>query len=153
NAALATYLLDRGHPVHLVTHGVDAGFLRRRGATVHLVPRPAGSFLVGELLLERRGRAVARAVGRQHPGARVVVNGGCCHWPDVNWVHCLHQAWPCSDRGAPVWFRLKNRLAKAWARRRERAAVTAARVVVANSERTRRDLLSYLGLPPGRVHT
>ena len=28
------------------------------------------------------------------PLARVVVNGGNCAWPDINWVHAVHAAWP-----------------------------------------------------------
>jgi glycosyltransferase involved in cell wall biosynthesis len=153
NAALAAHLLDRGHPVHLVAHDVDPALSDRSGVTVHRVARPAGSFLAGELLLGRKGREVARRVAAEHPGARVVVNGGCCRWPDVNWVHSLHVAWPCRDEGAPVWFKGKNRLTKALARWRERSSLAAARVVIANSEKTRRDLIRHLGLPASRVYT
>lgn len=153
NAALAAHLLDRGHRVHLVAHDVDPTLSSRPGVTVDRVARPAGSFLAGELLLGRRGRAVARRVTAGQPGARVVVNGGCCRWPDVNWVHCLHAAWPCRDEGAPAWFKAKNRLMKAMARWRERRALAAARVVIANSEKTRRDLIRRLGVPASRVYT
>ncbi|HEV3470243.1 MAG TPA: glycosyltransferase family 4 protein [Pyrinomonadaceae bacterium] len=153
NAALAACLLARGTPVHLVAHEVAPELAADPLARVHLVARPARSFLLGERLLARRGTEVARAVTGRWPAARVVTNGGNCPWPDVNWVHAVHHAWPPADRGAPVLFRARNRLAKAVARRRERAALGAARLVVANSERTRRDLVERLGLDPARVRT
>ncbi|MBV9773221.1 MAG: glycosyltransferase family 4 protein [Gemmatimonadetes bacterium] len=153
NAALAEYLADVGVPLHLVGHEVEPELRERPGVATHLVPRPAGSFLVGERLLERTGLAVARRVTAERPGARVLVNGGNCHWPDVNWVHSVHHAWPCSDEGAPAWFRAKNRLMKNSARRRERRTIRAARVVLANSEQTRLDLVRHLGVDPERVHT
>jgi len=155
NAALAEFLLDRGTAVHLVAHrgGVSPSLASRPGVTVHQVPLPAHSFLLGGPLLDRRGRAVARAVSATHPDARVVVNGGNCAWSDVNWVHSVHEAWPCVDDDAPTWFKVKNRVTKRLARRQESRALHGARVVIANSERTRRDLLERLGLPAHRVHT
>lgn len=148
NAALAAYLLERGTPLHLVAHAVKPELAAHPRATVHLVSRPAGSYLLGELLLARRGREVARSVLAESPRGRVLSNGGNCPWPDVNWVHAVHHAWPSADEDAPAWFRAKNRLAALLARRRERAALTRARVVIANSERTRRDLVEHLGLRP-----
>jgi glycosyltransferase involved in cell wall biosynthesis len=152
NAALAEYLLRRGHPVHLVGHDMDAAFLNRPGVTAHVVARPGGSDLLGLIPLRRRGRRVAREVTARHPGARVVVNGGCCDWPDINWVHCVHHAWGLLDRGAPAWFKLKNRLTKLWARRKEHRAVRAARMVVANSAQTRDQLIRHVGIDPERAH-
>lgn len=155
NAALAAFLLDRGTSVHLVAHrgGVSPSLASRPGVTVHHVPLPVQSLLLGGPLLDRRGRAVARAVTATHPGARVVVNGGNCAWWDVNWVHSVHEVWPCVDDGAPMWFKVKNRVAKRLARRQESRALHGARVVIANSERTRSDLLEHLRLPAHRVHT
>jgi len=92
NAALAAYLLERQTPLHLVAHQVDPEFSAQPGVRVHLVPRPAGSFFLGEWFLERSGRAVARQVVREWPGARVVVNGSNCLWPDINWFHYVHRA-------------------------------------------------------------
>jgi glycosyltransferase involved in cell wall biosynthesis len=155
NAALAEFLLDRGTAVHLVAHrgGVSPALASRAGVTVHHVPLPVHSFLLGGPLLDRRGRAVARAVSAMHPDARVVVNGGNCAWSDVNWVHSVHEVWPCVDDGAPMWFKVKNRVTKRLARRQESRVLHGARVVIANSERTRRDLLEQLRLPAHRVHT
>jgi glycosyltransferase involved in cell wall biosynthesis len=152
NAALADYLLRRGHPVHLVGHDIDPDFLDRPGATVHRITRPAGRHLLGWLPLRYYGSKVAAAVRATNPGARVVVNGGVCPWPDINWVHSVHHAWPVADDGAPLWFRAKNRLFKWWARRGEWHAIRKARLVVANSAQTRRHLIRHLGIDPDRVH-
>ncbi len=121
--------------------------------TVHQVTLPAGSFLLGERLLAREGRAVAARVTAGDPRARVVVNGGNCAWPDINWVHAVHNAWRPSVDDAPLLFKARRRL-EAWSNaRRERAALMGARVIIANSERTRANLLDLLGVAPDRVHT
>lgn len=153
NAALAARLLARGHTVHMIAHAVSEELAAHARAEVLIVPRPAGSTLAGEGLLAREGRRRARALAAASGGARprVVVNGGNCLWADANWVHSVHHAWPPRDEGAPLWFRAKNRLTNALARRRERRAVRAARVVVCNSERTRRDVIAHLGVAPDRV--
>lgn len=153
NAALAAYLAEGGTPVQLVAHEVEAELRSHPLVSVRLVQRPAGSTLLGERLLDRQGRAAARELVARWPAARVVVNGGNCLWADVNWVHSVHHAWPTMDEGAPAWFRVKNRFAKSVARSRERRALASARVVVANSERTRRDLVEHLGLDSSRVRT
>lgn len=152
NFALARRLLARGHAIHLVAHEVEPSLAAHEGVTAHLTPRPAGSTLLGELLLAREGRAVAHAVTASHSHARVLTNGGNCLWPDINWVHSVHHAWPPADASAPVWFKAKNRLTHALSCRRERRAISAARLVIANSERTRRDIIQYLGLDAERVH-
>ncbi len=151
NAALADYLARLGRPIHLVGHDIDPCFLARPGVTVHIVPRPGGRDIMGWLPLEQRARRVAAAVTADDPHALVVVNGGNLAGPHVNWVHCVHHAWGSADRDAPLWFRLKNRLFKWWAHRRERRAVRAARLVIANSAQTRDHLIRRLGIDPGRI--
>lgn len=152
NAALASHLAGRGAPVVLVAHHVDPALAALPGVTVRRVTRPAGSVLLGETKLARAGREAAReAAARGH--VRMVTNGGNCRSSDVNWVHCVHAAWPCDDAGAPAWFRVKNRIAKWRARSRERGAVPRARLVVANSERTRRDLVRQVGVDARRIET
>ncbi len=153
NLALAEYLLDQGVGVHLVGHSIDDALARNPLATVHSVPRLLGSTMLGEFKLDSTGRAVAREVVREHPGTRVVVNGGNCLWGDVNWVHCVHHAWPCFDSGTPAWFRAKNRTFKAWSIQREARALTSAKVVLANSDRTKRDLAQLVGVKPERIQT
>ena len=153
NAELAAYLLNRGTPVHIVSHDVDRLFLSDRRATVHIVPRPLGSFALGEFGLDRRGREVAKQLLRVHPGARVVVNGGNCEWPDVNWVHYVHHAWTGVDASAPGWFKAKHRVFSARWRRAEKRAIRSARIAIANSELTRRHMIDLLGVSPERVRT
>lgn len=153
NAELAAYLLNRGTPVHIVAHDVDPLFLNDRRATVHLVGRPLQSFALGEFGLDRRGREVARTLLAADARTRVVVNGGNCPWPDVNWVHYVHHAWTGIDAAAPAWFKAKHRLFSARWRRSELRAIRSARVVIANSELTRRQTIELLGVPEERVRT
>ncbi|HLB90289.1 MAG TPA: glycosyltransferase family 4 protein [Terriglobales bacterium] len=150
NGALAAFLLERKTPLHLVTHQVDPEFSEHPGVRVHLVPRPAKSFFLGEWFLDRTGRAVAQKVVSQWPRSRVVVNGGNCIWPDINWVHYVHHAY--TPRGAPVWSGARHRITAAISKRREQQAISSAKLVLANSNRTRSDLIRNLGVNPGRVH-
>jgi glycosyltransferase involved in cell wall biosynthesis len=153
NAALARHLLDRGIRLHLVAHAIDATFAGSSGAVIHRVARPAGSTALGERLLARRGRLVARHVAAADPRTRVVVNGGNCRWPDVNWVHYVHDAWrPARARGNAV-FRARAAFLRWLDRRRERRAISCARLVVVNSERTRSDTRALPGVDPARVVT
>jgi glycosyltransferase involved in cell wall biosynthesis len=150
NWALARYLIDLGKRVHLVTHSADPA-LKEKG-TVYLVGKPANSFFLGEFLLARRGREVAGKLTARWPRTRVVANGGNCGWPDINWVHFVHSAWTCRA-SCPISFRAKDRIARLIALRAERSALQSARVIVANSERTRSDLIRHLAIDPSRVHT
>ena len=80
-----------------------------------------------------------------------MVNGGNCAWGDVNWVHYVHAAWDPLPDGGPA-RRLKAAAAHRYFRRTERVRVRRAGLVLANSERTRADLVDRLGIAPGRVH-
>lgn len=152
NAALARHLEARGARVHLVGHEIDAALEGPR-LVRHEVPRPRGAAPLAEALLARRGMKVAAQVTREVPHARVVVNGGNCPWPDVNWVHAVHAAWPVCDEGAPQWLRVKHRALKALDRRHERMALRAARTVIANSGATRRAIVHAGLASPDIVHT
>jgi glycosyltransferase involved in cell wall biosynthesis len=153
NFKLASHLAATGVPIFIVAHSVDPELKGRPGVKVVLVPRRGGSDFLSERLLRLRARQVADDVCQRWHGARVLVNGGNCDWPDINWVHCVHRAWPCLDTGAPLWFRAKNRLMKQSACKNERRAIRNAKVVIANSNRTRRDLTTMLGVAPDRIHT
>ncbi|HEX6570489.1 MAG TPA: glycosyltransferase family 4 protein [Steroidobacteraceae bacterium] len=153
NAALAQYLAASGDAIHLVAHDVDRTWLADARATVSIVPRAGGSYIAGEFALERRGRHVVGALRRAGRRTHLIANGSNIAGADVNWVHCVHHAWPCSDACAPAWFRLKNRATKAWARRRERRAIRSAALVVTNSTRTTDDVVNHLDVPPRVVHT
>ena len=153
NAALATHLADRGSKVHLVCHRADEELRKHEMVEVHRVNRPAGSFFLGQWLINASGRRVARTVLRHDASARVVVNGGNCNWPDINWVHYVHHAWREMDTNGPRLSRAKLRLDKSVALVREIRALVRAQVVIANSNRTRHDLINLLGVPAERVHT
>ncbi len=153
NAALAAYLARRGTRLHLVAHRVDGPLRDHPSVSIAQVPRHGGLYFTSDFTLDRRARRVARDLRRSGSQVLVVANGGNCGIGDVNWVHSVHHAWPCRDDGAPAWFRGKNRLVKAWARSRERSAIRHARTVIANSNRTRRDVIELLGVDETRVHT
>jgi len=153
NAALAMYLADRGSKVHLVCHRADEDLLGHKMIEVHRVDRPAGSFFLGQWLIDAGGRRVARTVLAHDALARVVVNGGNCNWPDINWVHYVHHAWRDSGAGGSPLLQAKQRIDKSVALIREGRALARARVVIANSNRTRRDLIELLNVPADRVHT
>ena len=152
NTALARYLLGRGRTVHLVGHDIDPEFDDAPAAVVHRVARPAGIDAAGEIVLDWAGRRVAEAARAADPAARVLVNGGNCLTYAINWCHAVHAAWPCADEHASPLFRLRNRLLRARARRREHAALRRAPLVIANSRGTAATLTRRIGLEPSRVH-
>jgi glycosyltransferase involved in cell wall biosynthesis len=151
NWAVANYLADRGQSVHLVGHSVSPG-LEKKAAAIKLVPKPAGSFTLGGLLLAREGRRVAESLQREWSGVRVVVNGGNCNWPDINWVHCVHHAWKRSNQPSPAFHKWCKKFSKWFFCRRELAILQKARVLIANSQRTRRDLVDLLNIDDDRIH-
>ncbi len=151
NLALVQYLLDRNVRVHVVAHEIDVSVSRHPAARCHRVPKSLGSFFISEFILAAFGRAVAASVTRTCPEARVVVNGGNCGWPDINWVHFVHSAWQSPAARAPRWFKLKNAVSQRIARRREKSAIRGAMFVVANSVATRRHLVEMLDVPEHRI--
>jgi glycosyltransferase involved in cell wall biosynthesis len=153
NAALAACLLENGHRVHLVGHEIDQQLGAHRLATTHAIVRPRGAPALAERLLARTGASVARTVLAADSNARVVVNGGNCVWPDINWLHAVHAAWPVRDDGAPWWSRYRTRRLKRIAIERERTALRAARIVIANSDATRRAAIDRVGVARARAHT
>lgn len=150
NFALAQYLAAKGLDVHLVAHRVDPALSAAANVHVHRVPRPGGVSLLGEPLLNWKGRRLAARVAGT--GGRVVVNGGNCRWGDINWVHFLHAAWEPKTGLAGV-RRTKTRLAHRLALAHERRAFQQASVVIANSETTRQEAMRRFSLPASRVHT
>jgi glycosyltransferase involved in cell wall biosynthesis len=148
NFALASYLARSGHPIELVTHRADPDLVALPGVAVRRVPMPLGSHLLGQWPLARAGRRAAAATWAA--GGRVVANGGNLAFPDVNWVHYVHAAYrPAAAAG--LLRRVKARLAYPLDRRDERRAFRVARVVVCNSDRTRRDVVRLAGADPGRT--
>lgn len=150
NYALASYLARQGREVHLVAYGAGKDLLAQPNVTLHRVPKLAGSYSLSEPLLDRVGRYWASHISAR--GGRVLVNGGNCLFGDVNWVHYVHTAYAPQPRPGML-RRLKSR----WSHRtdvaREHRAMPRARLVVADSERTRRDVTTLLGIAQERVST
>ncbi|MBV8780733.1 MAG: glycosyltransferase family 4 protein [Phycisphaerae bacterium] len=150
NLRFAEYCARAGHPVHTVAHHADQSLLALPGVVFHRAARPLHADLLGMPFLRRAGLRVAAAVAKA--GGRVVVNGGNCQWPDVNWVHYVHAAYrPSSATG--LARRAKAAIAHASFLQRERQAITKARLVIANSNRTKKDLIEYLSVDPERILT
>lgn len=150
NYELARWLAERGASVHLVAHRIDPGLAALPNVVSHLLPRPFGAHVAGAWALDHVGRRILRRCAAD--GARVVVNGSACHYDDVNWVHAVHAAWSVHDEGAPLRARAKNRVQRWQHRRAEASILRRSRVVIANSEKTRRELVSLVGVNERRVH-
>jgi glycosyltransferase involved in cell wall biosynthesis len=149
NLALADWLARRGGPVRLVAHRVEDSLLRHPNVRFIRVPKPANAYLLGEPLLDVAGRYWARRTLAE--GGQVVANGGNCEVPAANWVHYVHGAHSPEPTGSPL-RRLKGLVSHRVYLERERRALRRARIIVANSERTRQDLLAASGVDPSRVH-
>ena len=148
NHALASYLARQSNgPIHLVAHRVSPDLAGLPQVTVHHVPRPFGMHSLGEPLLTTIATRHARVV--RHSGGRVVANGGNLDGGDLTWVHYVHAAYQPAARGA-----LNSALLAARHRRyvvAERRALTQAQLVVCNSDRTARDVVTRVGVDPSRV--
>jgi glycosyltransferase involved in cell wall biosynthesis len=150
NHALACHLADRGFETHLVAHRIDKDLAGRLNVVFHRVPKPLDSYFLGEPLLNRVGSAWASKIARC--GGRVVVNGGNCPWPDVNWVHYLHATHKPQIDAGPLW-RIKAEFSYRRNAASERRALDSALLVVTNSDRTREEVLQEHHLPEDRVRT
>lgn len=148
NHALARYLGSRGSELHLVTHRAWADLADLPGVTVHHVWRPFNRHLLGSPLLARSGRRLWRALAPR--GAHAVVNGGNCRVAAANWVHYLHAAYEPRVTGSSS-RRVKNAFAYRRDLNAEQKALSEARVIICNSQRTRRDVTAKLGIPDERV--
>jgi len=137
NFALAEGAQRRGYAVHLVAHRVDQNLASRGGVTVHQVPKTLNSYFIGGLALNRAGRRLALKLKSR--SCRVVVNGGNCNWPDTNWVHYVHASWKSVSanflKNLTFKFRHRHNL------NIERSALRNAALVIANSKRTKSDLV------------
>jgi glycosyltransferase involved in cell wall biosynthesis len=149
NLALASYLARQGGPVRLVAHRVADELLGFPNVRFVRVPKPAGAYMLGEPLLDAVGRLWALRTLAE--GGEVLANGGNCAVPAANWVHYVHGAYVSEGTGS-VLRRLKGRVSHRLYLRGERQALRRARVIIANSERTKADLVAATGAAPERVH-
>jgi glycosyltransferase involved in cell wall biosynthesis len=149
NLALARHLARRGDELHVVAHRVWADLSDWPGVNVHHAWRPFGRHLLGGPFLARKGRQVWRALRAR--GVRAVANGGNCALADANWVHYLHAAFVPPPAESPA-RRARQVLTRQRDVAAERHALQRARVVICNSERTRRQVVESHGLDEHRVH-
>lgn len=148
NYAFASFLArQEGADVHLVAHRVAPELALRPVVHVHRVPRPFGLHTLGEPLLTsvatRRSREVLSS------GGHVVANGGNLNAGDIAWIHYVHAAY------SPVASGVLNAAFAAVKHRQylaaERRALTRARLVICNSDRTVHDVVDHVGVDPARV--
>jgi glycosyltransferase involved in cell wall biosynthesis len=150
NLALASYIARTGRTVHMVAHRVMEDVATSPHMVFHRVPKPANAYALGAPLLASAG--LWRAMRSTRRGGLVVVNGGNCPFPGANWVHYVHAAYE-PRRGEDSWLSAKARALHTVSLATERVALRLAKVVVANSERTRRDIIDLIGVPEDRVRT
>lgn len=150
NYMLAEHLARHGTEVHLVAFRVAEPLLSLPNVVWHRVPKPLRSYTLALPLLDHYGRRVARDLTAR--GGRVIVNGGSCWWGDVNWVHYVHAAHQPMVRASLLrrWASHYNHTR--WLHE-EKRALLAARLIVTNSERTRRDVIERIGVVSERVKT
>jgi glycosyltransferase involved in cell wall biosynthesis len=150
NFALADCLARQGNQVHLVAYRVATDLLNYPNVVFHRVPKFLNSYLLSSPLLDRSGRYLAKLLGVDR--TRVLVNGGNCQWGDINWVHYVHAAYKPEIR-AGLLGKLKAKMTYQSTLAAEKKALNLARVIIVNSERTKQDIISCLGIEPGRIQT
>ncbi|MCP3103082.1 glycosyltransferase [Myxococcus sp. K15C18031901] len=149
NLALALWLAKQGGPVRLVAHRISEELRAFPNVRFIEVPKPANAYMLGEPLLAAAGRAWALRTRAE--GGRVLANGGNCVVPGANWVHYVHGAYASEPVGG-VLRQLKGHASRRLYLNDERRALWRANVIIANSERTRADLVTATGVPEARVH-
>ena len=149
NYELARYLADEGFQTHLVGYRVAEDLASHPGITFHRVPKPGGSYFLSQPLLSRLGRRWARAIAANE--GRVIVNGACCDWDDINWVHHVQAVFE-PQVGTGWARRLKNRAQHRIDLTAERRIVPRAKLAITDTERMKRDIIERLGSPLERVH-
>ncbi|MBD1847256.1 glycosyltransferase family 4 protein [Cyanobacteria bacterium FACHB-63] len=150
NYALAHYLVQQGQEVHLVAHRVDPELQQYANVVWHRVPKVANSYFLSSFLLDRVGRFWARRIAQR--GGRVLVNGGNCRWADANWVHYVHAAYQPVSK-VNLLQRLKIAVTHAHFRSTEKQCLEQAKIIIANSQRTRSDLVEQGLASAGKVRS
>jgi len=150
NYAMAWYLAKQGHEVHLVAHRAAEELTKLPNVTLHEAKKPLGSYYLGRRQIDKLGREWGKTIAER--GGRVLVNGGNCVWGDANWVHYVHAAYRPEVAGGRARRWMANWKRKAFLAE-ERKALMAAKVVIANSQRTRDDLMQKVGVDAKRIKT
>jgi glycosyltransferase involved in cell wall biosynthesis len=150
NWALASYLARRGRPVHLVGFSAADDLIAYPNVYFKRVSKVARSYFISGPRLRKAGIEAAARVAAS--GGRVVVNGGNCQWPGVNWVHYVHAAF--RPRTSTSALHRMTVAARHWVFRREEAeALKKSRLIIANSNGTKRALIELLHLPEEKIET
>jgi glycosyltransferase involved in cell wall biosynthesis len=149
NFALADYISRQGEELHLVSHRVDAELAQRDRVFWQQVPKPLNSYLLGEPLLNWQGRSQAQKITAV--GGKVLVNGGNCIWAGVNWVHYVHAAYT-PNIATNVIYRLKGIISRYLALKSEQKSLNLAKLIIANSQRTKQDLITNYKIATEKVH-
>ena len=149
NFALADYLAKQGYQIHLVAYRVATELLDYSNITFHQVPKLLNSDFLSGSLLDRFGRFWAKRLEKN--GTRVIVNGGNCQWGDINWVHYVHAAYRSENR-ADLLRQIKGSLAHQTFLGDEKKALQFARLIIANSEKTKLDLMEKLSISANKIH-
>jgi glycosyltransferase involved in cell wall biosynthesis len=150
NYALADYLARSGADVHLVAHRVAPELCQYANLVWHPVPKPGNSDFLGGFLLDAIGRVWGDRIQRQ--GGRVIVNGGNCLQPAVNWVHYVHAAYRPEGRGTG-WRQLKLWITHAYFCWTERFNLRQAQRVIVNSHLSAQHLVQYQLADAAKIHT
>ncbi|MEO8076518.1 MAG: glycosyltransferase family 4 protein [Acidobacteriota bacterium] len=146
NHALASSLAAApGAEVHLVAHRVWRDLEQQKSVHVDLVRRPFGSHFAGGPFLAAEGQRRAK----RFTGGCVIANGGNADAGDVTWVHYLHAAY--APRAAGIRARFQGRAMHQYYLAHERRALTRARIVLCNSQRTASDVHQRLGIGTDRT--
>lgn len=149
NFAVAQHLAKCGVSVQLVAFRIAEELEKEANIRWRKVPKPLRSYSLGLPLLDHFGRIAARKCLAR--GGRVIVNGGNCQVGDVNWVHYVHAAYHPS-LSTSMLRRVQHALGHRSSIAQERSALRKARLIIANSERTRRDL-NELGIDDALIRT
>jgi glycosyltransferase involved in cell wall biosynthesis len=150
NWALASYLARTGRQVHVVAYRASADLLANRNVTFHRIRKPLNAYMLGAPLLGASGVLDGLAALRSR--GRVVVNGGNCPFPGINWVHYVHAAF-APALGDHAFRFAKGVLAHRLSVFTEFSALRMAARVVTNSSRTRQEVIERVGVAADRVHT
>jgi glycosyltransferase involved in cell wall biosynthesis len=148
NLAVATRALSRGYRVTAIAHRAAPELDSFPNFRLVKVPRPLGSVMFGEALLDLR----ARREKRRRRSATVLGNGGNHPRADVSWAHYVHAAERIPPHGG-LFRRLYDRAKRRRNIWRERAAFRYAELVIADSNRCRDDVMRYHGVDPARSVT
>ena len=149
NWALARWLARREDcELHLVGHRVDEELRRVPGVIFHKVPKPFGSNFLGFPLVASKGLRVSRRMADR--GVRTLVNGGNCPGRDASWIHYLHAAHAPITPDNPI-ARAYSLLNHALYLRCERRWLPKSKLLFANSQRTKTDILRHYRVEPDRI--